>query len=69
MDPFLFFMFHVCLYYAVLSVPCSLALGKGWPLCSLLCDVSLCFVTFSNAISGQVRYLIVSIPDLCLLYF
>ena len=32
---------------------------------ALVCDVQLCFVTFSCGILGQVRYLIVSIPDHC----
>ena len=32
-----------------------------------VCDVSLCFVTFSDGALGQVRYWILSIPDLCLL--
>ena len=33
------FINHVCPYYTVLSVPCSL--GKGWPLGDLLVVVSL----------------------------
>ena len=33
------FMHHVCPYYTVLSVPCSLV--KGWPLGDLLVVVSL----------------------------
>ena len=32
-------------------------------------DVFLCFVTFLYGVLGQVWYLIVSIPDLCLPYF
>ena len=69
MDPFLLFMFHVIsLCYAIL--PCVHLLGKGWPLDSLVCCVFLCFVTFPYGVSGQVLYLVVSIPDLCLpLYF
>ena len=31
-----------------------------------MCD-DLCFVTFSYGVSGQVWYLVVSIPDICLL--
>ena len=34
------------------------------------CDLFLCFVTFPSGVLGQVWYLIVSIPGLCLLpYF
>ena len=36
---------------------------KGLAFCWLVCDVSLCFVTFLYGILGQVWYLIVSIPD------
>ena len=45
---FLIFMFHICLFYADLSVPCSLVITT-WEradLLSLLCVVSVCvFVT------------------------
>ena len=34
-----------------------------------MCDVSLCFCVFSYGISGMVWYLIISIPDLCLLIY
>ena len=34
-----------------------------------MCDVSCVFVTFPYGVPGQVWYLIVSILDLCLLYF
>ena len=44
-------------------------LGNGWPLGSLVCDVFLCFGTFLCEVLGQVWYLIVSIPDLCLLTY
>ena len=47
--------------------PCGHLLGKGWPLGSLGYDVFLCFVTFPYGFLGQVWYLIVSIPDICLL--
>ena len=51
-----------CLFLAALWSPT----GKGWPLGSLVCDVFLClFVPYG--VLGQVWYLIVSIPDLCLL--
>ena len=37
---------------------------------ALLCLIFPCvFVTFQYSVSGQMWYLIVSIPDLCLLYF
>ena len=62
-------MFHVCLCYAVLSVPCSLVI-TGWEragLLALLCVVFSCvFVTFLYGVLGQVWYLIVLIPELCL---
>ena len=67
---------HVCLCYAVLSVPCSLVITcwkRADPL-ALLCVVFSCvcvfFVTFPYGFLGHVSYLIVSIPVLCLpLYF
>ena len=57
----------IVLYCIVL--PCDHLLGKGWPLCSPVCGVSLCFVASPCGVSGQVLYLhvIVSILDLCLL--
>ena len=55
------------LYCLVCSLkPCGHLLGKCSPLCSLVCDVALCLVTFPYCVSGQVRYLIVSIPDFAL---
>ena len=58
---------HVCLCYAVLCVPYSLVV-TCWERADLLVLVCvfLCFVTFQYADPGQVWYLIVSIPDLCL---
>ena len=41
--------------------------GKGCPDCFLVCDGFLCFVTFLHVILGQVWYVIVSSPDICLL--
>ena len=32
-----------------------------------MCDVFLCLFTFPYGVPGQVWYLIISIPDLCLL--
>ena len=66
-------MFHVCLCYAVLSVPCSLVI-TCWEIAEPLaisCVVFSCVsVTFPYNVPVEVWYLIVSIPDLCLLpYF
>ena len=69
---FLSFMFHVCLCYAVLSVP-SITSGpvitckERADLLALLCVMFSCvFVTFPYGVSGQVWYLTVSISDRCL---
>ena len=60
-------LFVFCLCHTVLSVSWSLVI-TCWDLGSLVCDVFLCFfVTFPYDDLGQVWYLIVSIPDLCLL--
>ena len=65
------FVFCVCLSYSIVRSlqPCGHLQGKGRPLGSLVCDVFLCFVTFPDGVLGQVWYLIVSIPDLCLLSY
>ena len=52
-----------------ITQPCGRLLGKGQPLCSLVCDVFCVFVTFPCVALGQVWHLIVSIPDLCLLSY
>ena len=66
-------MFHVCLYFTVLSVPYSFVINiwERADILALMCVMFPCgFVIFSYAVSGKVWYLIVSIPDLCLrLYF
>ena len=66
-------MFHVCLYYnTVLSVPCILVITcfERTDLLALLCVMFPCvYVTFPYSVSGQMWYLIVSIPDLCLLLY
>ena len=50
-----------CLFLAALSPPVLL---------SLVCVIFSCaFVTFPYGVLDQVWYFIVSIPDLCLLYF
>ena len=63
-------MFRVC--HTVLSVHCSLVL-TCWERASLLdlmyVTFSCVFVTFPCDVLDQVWYLIVSIPDLCLLTF
>ena len=73
MFDFIFLLFHVCLNYAVLSVPCSFVIicWERAGLLALLCVMFSCvFVTFPCGVSGVGWYLIVSIPDLCLfLYF
>ena len=61
MDPFLLFMFHICLCYAVLSVRCSLVIAcwERTDLLALLCVVISCvFVIFPYGVLVQVRYLI-----------
>ena len=64
---FLLFLLHVCLYYTVLSVSCSLVI-TFWERAGLLaplCVMFPCgFVTFQYGVSGLMWYLIVSIPDL-----
>ena len=61
-------MFRVC--HAFLSVHCSLV-GTCWEradlLAGLFVKIYCAFVTFPCGVMGQVRYLIVSIPDPCLL--
>ena len=64
------FVFHVS--HAVLSVPCSLEVTcwKRANLLALLYVMFSCvFVSFPYGVLGQVWYLIVSIPDLCLLSY
>ena len=64
-------MLRVC--HAVLSVHCSLVVtcSERANLLALLCVMFSCvFVTFPSGVLGQMWYLIVLIPDLCLLpYF
>ena len=65
-------MFHVCLYYTVLSFPCSLV-NTCLEITDLLALVCVMFpsvyVTFLQVVLGQVWYLTVSIADLCLLIY
>ena len=66
---FLFFMFQVRLYYTDLSVTCSLVI-TCWERADILALLymmfSCVFVTFPYVALGQVWYVIVSIPDICL---
>ena len=70
----LWILFVICVsWHAVLSVPCSLVV-TCWEMANplaLLCVMFSCvFVTLSYGVLGQVWYLIVWIPDLCILpYF
>ena len=61
------FIIRSCLFLA--AVTCGQLLRKSLPFGSLVCYVSLRFVTFPYCISGQVWYLMVSIPSLCLLLY
>ena len=64
------FSFCVCLCYIILSVSCSRVVTcweRGDSFALLFVIFSGAFVTFQYSILGQVWYLIVSIPDLCLL--
>ena len=64
------FSFCVCLCYIILSVSCSLLVicwERGDSFALLFVIFSGAFVTFPYSILGQVWYLIVSIPDICLL--
>ena len=68
--PFVDFFYFVFVF-AILSCLCHAALwsptGKGLTSGSPACDVFLCICHFPSGILGQVWYLIVLIPDLCLL--
>ena len=68
MDLLVLFVLQV--YYAVLSVPCSLVvtcLERAYLLVILYVMFSCVFVTFSYDVLGQEWYLIALIPDLCIL--
>ena len=56
-----------CVCHAFASVYCChvVTCWERADLMALVCDVKLCFVPFPCGILGQVRYLIVSFPDLC----
>ena len=69
---FLLFVFRVCLCHSVLSIPCSLKITR-WEradLLALLCMMFSCvFPTFPYGVLSWVWYLMVSIPDFCLLLY
>ena len=65
-------MFFVsCVSHAFASAHCCLVVTclERADLLALVGDVYCFFVTFLCGILGQVLYLIVPFPDLCLLYF
>ena len=70
MGPFCYLSLHVCLCYGVSSVPCNLV-NTCWERADLLTFLravfSCVFVPFTYDVPGQVWYLILSLPDLCLL--
>ena len=70
-DPFCYLCFMLsllcCIVYSL--QPCDHLLEKDWPLGSLVCCVSLVFVTFPYGVPGQVRYLIELTPDLFLPFY
>ena len=65
-------LFVFCLCHTVLSVSCSLTI-TCWEQVDILALLyvifSSVFDTFPYGVPGQAWYLIVSIPDLCLLYY
>ena len=66
-----FVFFVSCVFHAFVSVHCCLV-ATCWERADLLAlvgDVYCIFVTFPCGILGQVWYLIVSFPDLCLLSY
>ena len=66
------FVIYICLCHTVVSVSYSLEI-TCWERADLLALLhvlfSCVFVTFPNSVLGQVWYLNVSIPDLCLLSY
>ena len=65
------FCYLFCVCHAFLSVHCSLVV-TCWEranFLALMCDIFCIFVTFPCGVLDQVWYLLVSIPDLCLLTY
>ena len=69
MDHLCFFV--SCVSHAFVSVHCCLVVmcWERADLLALVGNVNCIFVTFPCGILGQVWYLIVSFPDLCLLFY
>ena len=68
----IFFVICVCLCHAVMSASCSfvVACWESADLLAVLCMMFPCaFVTFTFGVLGHMWYLIVWIPDLCLLSY
>ena len=68
-----FFVICICLCHTVMSVSCS-GVVICWERAYLLALLHVmfsccCFVTFLCGVMGQLWYLIVSIPDICLLSY
>ena len=64
-------LYMSCVFHAFASVHCCLVV-TCWERADLLapiCDIYLSLDTFTCGILGQVWYLIVLIPDLCLLSY
>ena len=65
-------LFCICLCHTAMSVSCNLVVTcceNAVFLVLLYVMFSYVFVTFPYSVLGQVWYLIVSIPDLCLLSY
>ena len=64
-------LFMSCVCHAFAPVRCCpvVAWRERADLSALVCDVSCDFDPFPSGILGQVRYLIVSIPDPCFLSY
>ena len=70
----IFFVICVSRLYLLFCIVCSLQpcgnlLEKDRPLGSLVCDLSLCFVSLTLGVSDKMWYLIALIPDICLLLY
>ena len=71
MDPFCYYV-QVCLFYTVMSVPCSIVITcwEKSDLLDLLFVVFPCvIVTLLHGVLDQMWYLVVSSPDLCFPFY
>ena len=69
-DLLLFYLFHLC--HIAISVSCNVGvscLEKADPLALLYVMFNCVCVTVPYSVLGQVWYLIVSVPDICLLSY